>query len=194
VRSASRPLLLLDNRDSFVWNLAQALSKLGASVEVVRSEQIDVPGIAQMHPRALVLSPGPGRPEQAGVCLQAVAAFGGTLPILGVCLGHQAIGLAFGGRVDRVQPCHGRTSAVHHHGDSLFLDLPNPLPAARYHSLAILHEPWPACLRRTAWTSDGIVMAVEHTAQPTFGVQFHPESFLTPNGEAVLARFLQVVA
>ncbi|MEZ5965710.1 MAG: aminodeoxychorismate/anthranilate synthase component II [Planctomycetota bacterium] len=187
-------LLLLDNRDSFVWNLAQAFATLGAAVEVVRSDAVTVDGIAGRAPDALVLSPGPGRPEQAGVCLAALAAFGGKLPILGVCLGHQAIGLAAGAHVGRVEPCHGRTSPVHHTRAGLFAALPDPMPAARYHSLAIEASPWPDALVRTAWTDDGIVMAVAHRRQPTFGVQFHPESFLTTDGPRLLARFLEVTA
>lgn len=188
------PLLLLDNRDSFVWNLAQTFASLGAEVVVVRSDAVTVQDIADHEPSALVLSPGPGRPEDAGVCLAALAAFGGTLPILGVCLGHQAIGVAAGAQVDRVPPCHGRTSRVHHGARGLFAGLDSPLNAARYHSLAILAEPWPSSLRCTAWTDDGIVMAVEHRTAPTYGVQFHPESFLTPSGARVLARFLGVAA
>jgi len=187
-------LLLLDNRDSFVWNLAQTFQTLGAEVDVVRSDAVTVADIAARAPAALVLSPGPGRPEGAGVCLAALHAFGGRLPILGVCLGHQAIGLAAGGRVGRVPPCHGRTSRVHHDGCGLFADLPSPTAAARYHSLAVLAEPWPDDLVRTAWTEDGLVMAVEHRHQPTFGLQFHPESFLTESGPQILARFLQVAA
>lgn len=192
MRSVS--VLLLDNRDSFVWNLAQAFLTLGARVEVVRSDALTVADIAARAPSALVLSPGPGRPEQAGVCLQALRAFGGRLPILGVCLGHQAIGVAAGGRVDRAAPCHGRTSDVQHDGSGLFAGLPTPIAAARYHSLAVANDPWPRDLVRTAWTAEGVVMAVTHRRQPTFGVQFHPESFLTEDGDRLLARFLQVAA
>jgi anthranilate synthase component 2/para-aminobenzoate synthetase component 2 len=187
-------LLLLDNRDSFVWNLAQALQKLGARVEVVRSDATSLDAVAAAAPDALVLSPGPGRPEDAGICVATIRAFGARTPILGVCLGHQAIGIAFEARVDRVPPCHGRAWAIEHGGDGLFTGLPSPFPAARYHSLAIVADPWPACLRRTAWTGEGIVMAVQHRQHPIFGVQFHPESFLTPDGERLLARFLQVAA
>jgi anthranilate synthase/aminodeoxychorismate synthase-like glutamine amidotransferase len=194
VRPAACSLLLLDNRDSFVFNLAQAFLALGAQVEVVRSDRISVAEIAARGPTALVLSPGPGRPEDAGVCPAAMAAFGARLPILGVCLGHQVIGVAAGGTVDRVAPCHGRTSRVHHLGEGLFADLDSPVEAARYHSLAILAEPWPDALVRTAWTDDGVVMAVQHRHQPTYGVQFHPESFLTRDGARILARFLQVAA
>lgn len=192
--TAAPLVLLLDNRDSFVWNLAQALLGLGARVEVARSDRLDLQQVADRRPQAIVLSPGPGRPEDAGISVATVEAFGSTIPILGVCLGHQAIGVACGGRVDRVAPCHGRTSPVFHHDSTLCAELPNPFPAARYHSLAIAPAPWPAALRRTAWTDDGVVMAVEHCSQPTFGVQFHPESFLTADGTRLLARFLRVAA
>lgn len=187
-------ILLLDNRDSFVWNLAQALLALGAAVDVVRSDAIDVDGIAARAPRALVLSPGPGRPEDAGVCVAAIRAFHGHLPMLGVCLGHQAIGLAHGGEIVRVAPRHGRTSDVQHDARGLFAELPSPLTVARYHSLAIGPAPWPAALRVTARSDDGVVMAVQHVDAPTYGVQFHPESFLTPLGPRLLARFLALAA
>lgn len=194
MRSAPRLILLLDNRDSFVWNLAQAFATLGARVAVERSDKISVDEIASRAPAALVLSPGPGRPEDAGVCLAVIANLGPTTPILGVCLGHQAIGVAAGAHVDRIPPCHGRAWPVRHGGRGLFQDLANPILAARYHSLAILPDSWPASLTKTAWTDEGVVMAVEHRTQPTYGVQFHPESFLTPDGVRILARFLQVAA
>ncbi len=194
MRAARGNLLLLDNRDSFVWNLAQALLDLGARVDVVRSDRITLDEIAARRPRALVLSPGPGRPEDAGVCVAAIRHLHGRLPILGVCLGHQAIGLAHGGEVVRTGPCHGRATAVHHDGTGLFASLPSPLPAARYHSLAIATAPWPDALRACAHTADGVVMAVQHRSAPTFGVQFHPESFLTPHGKPMLAAFLAVAA
>jgi len=163
---------------------------LGAEVRVARSDGIDVdePGAY----RAMVVSPGPGRPEQAGVSTAAIVRWSGRLPILGVCLGHQAIGAAFGATLGRGTPVHGRTSAVHHDGSSLFAGLPEPLVACRYHSL-YLQPPLPEPLVATAHTGDGEVMAVRHREHPTFGVQFHPESFRTPHGPRLLANFLQLV-
>ncbi len=190
----ARPILLLDNRDSFVWNLAQALGNLGAGVEVVRSDKTSVALLAARTPRALVLSPGPGRPEHAGVSLDAIAAFAGRIPILGVCLGHQAIGIACGGRVERASPCHGKAWPIHHRGEALFAGIGSPTPAARYHSLAVLRAPWPSDLIADAWTAEGDVMALRHRTQPTFGVQFHPESFLTRDGTRLLANFLALAA
>lgn len=184
-----RRVLLLDNEDSFVWNLAQALQILGARVDVVRSNRIDLAGIAAAAPDAVVLSPGPGRPETAGICIPAIQALAGRLPLLGVCLGHQAIGAAFGVPVTRTQPCHGEATPIHHDGSRLFAGLPTPVAMARYHSLAV-GEPAPP-LRVTARDEAGVVMAVEHTEVPLFGVQFHPESFLSPHGQQLLANFLR---
>jgi len=184
-------IFLLDNKDSFVWNLAQALGQLGGTVRVVRSDVVDVESLGGA--RALVVSPGPGRPEQAGRSLAAIRRWSGTLPILGVCLGHQAIGVAFGGVVDRGEPVHGIATPVRHDGTGLFAGLPNPLPACRYHSLYV-QSPLPPTLLATAHGERGEVMALRHATQPTFGVQFHPESFRTPFGPRLLANFLREVA
>ena len=183
-------ILLLDNKDSFVWNLAQALGALGATVEVARSDTIDVESLGRAS--ALVVSPGPGRPEHAGHSIAAIRRWSGHRPILGVCLGHQAIGVAFGGSVVRGEPRHGRTSPIAHDGTGVFAGLPQPLVACRYHSLYVA-TPLPAELRATAHTATGEVMAVQHHAQPTFGVQFHPESFRTEHGARLLANFLRAV-
>jgi anthranilate synthase/aminodeoxychorismate synthase-like glutamine amidotransferase len=191
-RAALR-VLLLDNYDSFTWNLAQYLGELGAAVTVVRSDAITVDGIASMAPDRLVISPGPGTPDEAGVSLAAIAALAGRVPILGVCLGHQAIGQAFGGRVVRApRVMHGKTSPIVHAGTHLFRGLPSPLSATRYHSLVIEPTSMPACLEVTARVGDGVgeVMAVSHRELPVHGVQFHPESIMTEAGRPLLANFL----
>ena len=180
-------ILLLDNKDSFVWNLAQALAGLGATVRVVRSDEIAVATLGGA--RALVISPGPGRPEQAGHSIDVIRRWSGHRPILGVCLGHQAIGVAFGAALRRGPPVHGRTSPIAHDGTGLFANLPNPLEACRYHAL-YLHDV-PPDLGIDARTADGEVMAVRHIHHPTFGVQFHPESFRSPHGTALLTNFLE---
>ena len=184
-------ILLLDNKDSFVWNLAQALAMLGAAVEVVRSDTIAVEALASA--RAIVVSPGPGRPEDAGISIAAIRRWSGEKPILGVCLGHQAIGAAFGANVTRGAPMHGRTSPIVHDGRGLFAGLPNPLHACRYHSLYVA-PPLGTELVATAHTPTGEVMAVRHRQHPTHGVQFHPESFRTPDGQHLLANFLREIA
>ena len=184
-------ILLLDNKDSFVWNLAQALQTLGAEVAVVRSDRLDVAAAGRCD--ALVISPGPGRPEDAGIAIAAIRRWSGARPILGVCLGHQAIGAAFGGAIVRGAPVHGRATPVVHDGNGLFRGLPSPLPACRYHSLYVA-EPLPAELVATARDASGAVMALRHRSHPTFGVQFHPESFRTPAGPALLRNFLAEVA
>ncbi|MCC7397726.1 MAG: aminodeoxychorismate/anthranilate synthase component II [Planctomycetes bacterium] len=184
-------ILLLDNKDSFVWNLAQALRSLGATVQVERSDQVDVERLGGY--RALVLSPGPGRPEHAGCCIAAVRRWSGRLPLLGVCLGHQAIGAAFGGDIVRGEPVHGRATTIEHDGSGLFVGLPRPLSACRYHSLYVAAPP-PAPLVAPAFTPAGEVMALRHATARTFGVQFHPESFRTPDGPRLLANFLREVA
>ncbi|MBS9475648.1 aminodeoxychorismate/anthranilate synthase component II [Ancylobacter sp. VKM B-3255] len=183
-------ILLIDNYDSFVFNVARYLTELGEEVEVVRNDALDVATIERLAPRALVISPGPCSPNEAGVSLDAVRALSGRLPILGICLGHQCIGQAFGGRVVRAkEPMHGRASAVRHEGRDVFAGLPSPFPAGRYHSLAVeLDEGTP--LIATAWAEDGEIMGLAHRTHPTFGVQFHPESVLTGPGYEILANFL----
>ncbi len=184
-------ILLLDNKDSFVWNLAQALQGLGGAVQVMRSDAIDVERLGDF--RALVISPGPGRPEHADQSIAAIQRWSGQRAILGVCLGHQAIGAAFGGAIVRGQPVHGRTTPIHHDAEGLFAGLPQPWSVCRYHSLyvaAALPEP----LVATAHTASGDVMALRHRTHPTFGVQFHPESFRTEHGTRLLANFLREVA
>jgi anthranilate synthase/aminodeoxychorismate synthase-like glutamine amidotransferase len=185
-----RPLiLLLDNKDSFVWNLAQALGTLGADVHVVRSDRIDVDACGDY--RALVVSPGPGAPPEAGISVQAIRRWSGRRPILGVCLGHQAIGAAFGASVSRGDPVHGRTSPVHHDGRGLFLGLDSPLEVCRYHSLYV--RDLPPELLVTGRLANGECMALAHTTHPTYGVQFHPESFRSRLGPRLLANFVRIV-
>jgi anthranilate synthase/phosphoribosyltransferase len=185
-------LLIIDNYDSFTYNLAQYLGELGADVHVARNDAISLDGIADLAPDHIVISPGPGTPEQAGISVAAVQRFAPTIPILGVCLGHQAIGHAFGGRVVRADRLmHGKVSAINHDGKGIFKGVPSPFSATRYHSL-ILQEPLPDCLEVSARTPQGEVMAVRHRTYPTVGVQFHPESFLTEHGHYLLRSFLEI--
>ena len=184
-------LVLLDNQDSFVWNLAQAFMAVGQDVEVLRSDRVTLDEIAAREPDGIVLSPGPGRPEDAGVCVEAVRRFCGQVPLLGVCLGHQAIGVAFGASVRRAPPCHGKPWTIEHRRHHLFADLPSPFEAGRYHSLVIDRATLPDELLVEAWTPEGEIMGVRHREHPAFGVQFHPESFLTDCGNAFLARFVE---
>jgi anthranilate synthase/aminodeoxychorismate synthase-like glutamine amidotransferase len=184
-------VLVVDNYDSFVYNLARYFERLGQPCRVVRNTAIDVAGVEAMAPGAIVLSPGPCDPRQAGCSIALVRAFCGKLPILGVCLGHQAIAEALGGRIVRAaQPMHGRTSQVHHDGRRIFAGLPNPLVAARYHSLVVDPASMPAQLDAIAWTDDGTIMAVAHRKHPVVGVQFHPESILTDQGYRLIGAFL----
>lgn len=186
-------ILLIDNYDSFVHNLARYFQRLEQDTLVVRNDAIDVTGVRRLRPDALVLSPGPCAPEQAGCSLDLVRQLHEELPILGVCLGHQAIAAALRGRVVRAaEPMHGRTSAVYHKQDGVFAGLPNPLLACRYHSLVVEEQSLPECLEVTARTSEGVVMAIEHRALPLVGVQFHPESILTECGYPLLANFLRL--
>jgi anthranilate synthase component 2 len=185
-------ILLLDNYDSFTFNLYQAMAALGVEVQVHRNDALSVDAILALRPSAVVLSPGPGRPADAGVQPELLERAPDELPILGVCLGHQGLVERYGGSLERdPAPTHGKASLVHHDGDELFADLPNPFPAGRYHSLRAVRDELPKDLRLTAWTSDGLVMAVRHVSLPRFGVQFHPESILSPQGERILARFLE---
>ncbi|HXK59842.1 MAG TPA: aminodeoxychorismate/anthranilate synthase component II [Acidobacteriota bacterium] len=184
-------VLLIDNYDSFTYNLAQYLWELGCQVEVKRNDQLSLAEIGRSQPDRIVISPGPGTPEQAGISVDAIRSFTGVIPILGVCLGHQAIGAAFGGDVVRAPELkHGKTSMIFHQGASLFSGLPSPFQATRYHSLIVSRERFPECLDVTAWTDDGLIMGIRHKTLPVFGVQFHPESVLTPHGKMILENFL----
>ncbi|HEX7466657.1 MAG TPA: aminodeoxychorismate/anthranilate synthase component II [Usitatibacter sp.] len=185
-------LLMIDNYDSFTYNLVQYLGELGEDVKVIRNDELTVDGIEALAPGRIVLSPGPCTPNEAGVSLELIARFAGRVPILGVCLGHQAIGQAFGGKIVHAkQVMHGKTSAIRHHSTSVFRNLPNPLQATRYHSLVIERASLPDCLEVTAWTEDGEIMGVRHRSLPIEGVQFHPESILTQHGHALLSNFLK---
>lgn len=188
-------ILMIDNYDSFTWNLVQYLGELGAEVRVVRNDETDAGGIRDMRPARIVISPGPCTPDEAGVSLGAIQAFAGSVPILGVCLGHQAIGQAFGGRIVRArQIMHGKTSMIHHRGDGVFTSLAGPFEATRYHSLVIEKDTLPDCLEITAWTEDdggGEIMGVRHKQHRVAGVQFHPESILTQHGHRLLKNFLE---
>jgi anthranilate synthase/aminodeoxychorismate synthase-like glutamine amidotransferase len=187
-------VLLIDNYDSFTFNLAQYLGELGASVTVRRNDQITLDEIAALKPARIVISPGPGRPEDAGVSIAAIQRFGASLPILGVCLGHQAMGAAFGGNVVRASKLmHGKSSTIVHDGRGVFAGLTAPFPAARYHSLVVSEEGWPEVLEVAARTSDDrTVMALRHREWPMHGVQFHPESILTSEGRRLLRNFLEL--
>jgi anthranilate synthase component 2 len=184
-------VLLVDNYDSFTFNLVQYLGELGAEVTVFRNDEIDVAGIRGRRPDGLVLSPGPCTPSEAGVTLEAVRALAGELPILGVCLGHQAIGQAFGGRVIRnFRIVHGKSSPIRHEGAGVFAGLPSPFEAGRYHSLVVEKESLPATLEVTAWTDEGEIMGLRHRSSDVEGVQFHPESILTAEGKRLLGNWL----
>ncbi len=187
-------LLLLDNYDSFTYNLAQYLGEMGARVVVRRNDQVSLAEVEAMHPERIVISPGPGRPEDAGITVDVIRAFGPRLPLLGVCLGHQGIGYAFGGRVVRApHVMHGKPSTVEHDGRGLFAGLAGPFQAGRYHSLIVSDEGWPPDLEVAARAAeDGVVMALRHRAYPIHGVQFHPESVLTTEGRRILRAFLEL--
>jgi anthranilate synthase component II len=184
-------LLMIDNYDSFTYNLVQYLGELGEDVKVVRNDELSVDEIEALGAERIVLSPGPCTPNEAGVSLDVIKRFAGRTPILGVCLGHQAIGQAFGGRVIHArQLMHGKVSLIHHEGKGVFAGLPTPYEATRYHSLAIERDTCPEALEVTAWTEDGEIMGVRHRKLPVEGVQFHPESILTQHGHALLRNFL----
>ena len=189
-------LLMIDNYDSFTYNLVQYFGELGEDVRVFRNDAITLKEIAAMKPDRLVISPGPCSPKEAGISVDVIKEFAGKIPLLGVCLGHQSIGYAFGGEIIHAQkPMHGKLSPVHHTNTGVFADLPNPFTATRYHSLAIRRDTLPDCLEVTAWTDDGEIMGVRHTTLaahcPIEGVQFHPESIMTEHGHALLANFLK---
>lgn len=184
-------ILMIDNYDSFTYNLVQYLRELGAEVVVRRNDRVGLEEIRALRPERIVLSPGPCTPAEAGICCEAIRAFGAHLPVLGVCLGHQCIGAAYGGRIVRAaRLMHGKTSLMHHDGRGVFRGVPNPFEATRYHSLLIERETVPSCLEISAQTVEGEIMGVRHRSHPVEGVQFHPESILTQSGKALLANFL----
>jgi anthranilate synthase component 2 len=185
-------LLVIDNYDSFTYNLVQYFGELGEDVQVFRNDEITLEGVERLSPARIVVSPGPCTPNEAGISVPSIKHFAGKVPILGVCLGHQSIGQAFGGKIVHAkQLMHGKTSAIHHRGSSVFRGLPADFQATRYHSLVIERESLPDCLEVTAWTDDGEIMGVRHKTLPIEGVQFHPESILTEHGHAMLKNFLQ---
>ncbi|MDK2888938.1 MAG: para-aminobenzoate synthetase component [Thermoanaerobacter sp.] len=184
-------VIMIDNYDSFVYNLVQYLQELGQEVRVFRNDRVTLEEMEALSPSHIVISPGPCTPDEAGISLAAIKHFAGRIPILGVCLGHQAIGQAFGGRVVRAgRPMHGKTSLVYHDGTGIYRGLPNPFAAARYHSLLVERETLPDCLTITAQTDQGEIMGLRHREYPVEGVQFHPESILTMVGKKLLANFL----
>ena len=188
-------LLIIDNYDSFTFNLSQAFQVLGAEVTVLRNDQVTVTEADALEPTHLCISPGPGRPEEAGVSMEMIAHFKGRIPILGVCLGHQSIATVFGGEVVSAKGLmHGKDSPVYHDGRGLYLGLPNPFQAGRYHSLAVPESGVPEGFRIASYTSDGEVMGIRHETEAVLGVQFHPESILTPQGDRLLQNFLEMDA
>ena len=186
-------ILVVDHYDSFTYNLVQLIESLGHETEVVKSDAESADALAARTPEAVILSPGPGRPETAGCFPQLLEVLPAETPVLGVCLGHQAIGLEYGGTVERTEPVHGKASSVRHDGAGIFEGVPDPFEAGRYHSLIVERDDLPAELILTAWTDDGLVMATRHRELPRFGVQFHPESILTPQGPAIVGNFLALV-
>jgi len=201
-------ILLIDNYDSFTYNLLHYLGEEGASVEVVRNDKLDLEAIALRHEKeaksggahgaqnlqAIVISPGPGTPDDSGLCPEIIRRFGATLPIFGVCLGLQTIGAVYGGVVLRAPaPMHGKTSLIHHTGKGVFAGLPSPFTATRYHSLIVDRDSCPDCLEITAWTEDGLIMGLQHKEHPVHGVQFHPESIASEHGHEILRNFLKMV-
>lgn len=186
-------VMVIDNYDSFVYNLVQYLGELGEVVEVYRNDKISLRQIELKKPKAIVISPGPGRPSDAGISNSVIERFASSIPILGVCLGHQCIGEVFGGKIVRAKKLmHGKTSLIYHYGKGIYHKIENPFVATRYHSLIIKEDTLPSCLVLTAWTSDGEIMGIRHKEYPVFGVQFHPESILTRVGMKLLRNFLNL--
>ena len=186
-------LLLIDNYDSFTYNLYQYLGELGATVEVARNDQLTLEDIEQMAPERIIISPGPGNPDEAGISKDVIRHFAGELPIFGVCLGHQCIGEVFGGIVEGAgEILHGKVSTITHDGRGVFAGIPSPITATRYHSLAIRRDSVPEVLEVSAWSDSGVIMGVRHRSFPVEGVQFHPESILTPDGHQILRNFLEM--
>ena len=191
----TEPVLVIDNYDSFTYNLVQYLGELGAATRVVRNDEVSAHEVEAMRPAAIVMSPGPKTPEEAGICVAVVRVLGARIPMLGVCLGHQAIGVAYGGRCVRApRVMHGKVSQVRHGGDGVLRGLDDPFAATRYHSLVVERSSLPDSLQVTAWSDDGLVMAMRHREHPVEGVQFHPESIGTKTGRALLGAFLDAAA
>ncbi len=185
-------IVVIDNYDSFTYNLVQYLGELGAQIQVYRNDAVTIDDLERLAPSHIVISPGPGAPDQAGISTEVIRSLGQRTPILGVCLGQQCIGQAFGGQVVRApRLMHGKTSPIYHYGKDLFIGLPSPFEATRYHSL-IVSEPLPGCLQATAFTKEGELMGIRHRAYPIYGVQFHPESILTPFGKQILKNCLGI--
>jgi anthranilate synthase/aminodeoxychorismate synthase-like glutamine amidotransferase len=193
MRSTKRRVVIIDNYDSFTFNLVQRLGELGAQLQVIRNDKVDLAGLRKLRPDRIVVSPGPCTPNEAGISLDAIRTFSADMPVLGVCLGHQAIGQAFGGKVVRAKaPVHGKTSRIEHDGKGVFRGLPSPFEAGRYHSLVVERRSLPKELVACAWTSTGEIMGLRHRTLPVHGVQFHPESILTPHGTEILRAFLEL--
>lgn len=185
-------ILMIDNYDSFTYNLVQYLGELKQEVKVFRNDKITIAGIKKLAPKKIVISPGPGRPEDAGISPEVIRRFAGRIPILGVCLGHQAIGYVYGGRIVNAKNLmHGKTSLIYHNQKTIFKGIPNPFEATRYHSLLVEKKSMPDCLEVIAWTKDNEVMGLKHKAYPLWGMQFHPESILTKEGKHILSNFLK---
>ncbi len=185
-------ILMIDNYDSFTYNLVQYLGILGQSVKVFRNDKIDIEQMEDFRPKGIIISPGPGRPEEAGISCEAIKYFSGKIPILGVCLGHQAIGYCFGARiVNAARLMHGKTSMIYHNSKDIFRKLPNPFEATRYHSLIVERKSLPSCLEVTAWTKQGEIMGLRHGKYDIWGVQFHPESIMTSKGLNILENFIK---
>lgn len=185
-------LLMLDNYDSFTYNIVQYLGELGADLQVYRNDAVTVEQVRRLRPRGIVLSPGPGRPENAGVMNNLIKTFAGTIPMLGICLGHQGIGQVFGATITYAPTLmHGKVSEVHHNKSRLFKRVPSPFTATRYHSLCIQPDTLPGGFTITAWTSEHVIMSIQHKNYPLYGVQFHPESIMTPHGKTILLNFLE---
>jgi len=186
-------ILMIDNYDSFTYNLVQYLGELGQAVKVYRNDALTLKDIKQLNPQRIVISPGPGRPEDAGISCEVIGNFSGKIPILGVCLGHQAIGYFFGGKIVQAKRLmHGKTSKIYHDQKDIFKNIPNPFLATRYHSLLVDRKSLPACLAIIAYTKEDEIMGLKHKAYPVWGVQFHPESILTKSGKAVLDNFIKL--
>jgi anthranilate synthase component II len=188
-------IVLIDNYDSFTYNLVQTMAGLGADIRVFRNDAVTVPEVAALKPEAVVVSPGPCTPKEAGISVPLIRALSGTIPVLGVCLGHQSVGAAFGATVASARRImHGKVSQIRHDGSALYRGLGNPFPAGRYHSLAVIQGSLPPELIADAFSEDEEIMGLRHASHPTFGVQFHPESVLTPSGKRLLRNFLEIVA